>query len=175
MTSRIFNRRLLAVTLTVLATLTLCSAQDVPMGALIGQSMAKLQQDPTPEAYQTCVAELKRIDAMYPGTPVPQYYIALQSLNFAVTNPHAEQTENLVSEAEQAIRKLEETPGADQSDLYTLKGFLYLVRIVQDPAQNGQRYYLDVMDDYEKALKLNPENALARQLQEKFFEGMRAQ
>ena len=50
-----------------------------------------------------------------------------------------------------------------------------MVRIVQDPARNGQRYYLDVMDYYEKALKLNPDNALARQLQEKFFEGMRQQ
>ena len=29
------------------------------------------------------------------------------------------------------------------------------------------------MDNYEKALKLNPDNQLAKQLQEKFFEGMR--
>ena len=175
MTSRIFNRRLLAVTLTVLATLSLCRAQELPMGALIGQSLAKLQQDASPEAFQTCVAELKRIDAMSPGSPAPKYYIALQSLNFAVTNPHAEQTESLMGEAEQAIRQLEEIQGTDPSDLYTLKGFLYMVRIVQDPAKNGQRYYLDVMDCYEKALKANPDNALARQLQEKFFEGMRAQ
>ena len=31
------------------------------------------------------------------------------------------------------------------------------------------------MENYEKALKLNPDNKLARQLQEKFFEGMRQQ
>ena len=64
---------------------------------------------------------------------------------------------------------------ADQSDLCTLKGFLYMVRIVQNPAQNGQRYYMQVMENYEKALKLNPDNQLARQLQEKFYEGMRQQ
>lgn len=173
MTSRIFNIRLLAVVLTVFTTLS--RAQDVPVGALIGQSLAKLQQDASPEAFQNCVAELKRIDAMAPGSAAPKYYIALQSLNFAVTNPHAEQTESLIAEAEQAISQLEEIKEADQSDLCTLKGFLYMVRIVQDPARNGQRYYLDVMDYYEKALKLNPDNALARQLQEKFFEGMRAQ
>lgn len=34
---------------------------------------------------------------------------------------------------------------------------------------NGQRYYLDVMQNYEKALKLNPENQLAKQLQQKFL------
>ena len=172
MTSRIFNHRLIAVVLTVFAAVSFVRAQDVPVGALIGQSLSKLQQDSSPEAIQNCVAELKRIDAMYPGSAAPKYYIALQSLNFAVTNPHAEQAENLISEAEQAISQLEEIKEADQSDLCTLRGFLYMVRIVQDPAKNGQRYYLDVMDYYEKALKLNPDNALARQLQEKFFEGM---
>ena len=175
MTSRIFSRRLIAVVLTVFATVSFVRAQDVPVGALIGQSLSKLQQDSSPEAFQNCVAELKRIDAMVPGIAAPKYYIALQSLNFAVMNPHAEQAESLIAEAEQAIGQLEEIQEADQSDLCTLKGFLYMVRIVQDPARNGQRYYLDVMDYYEKALKLNPDNALARQLQEKFFEGMRAQ
>ena len=29
------------------------------------------------------------------------------------------------------------------------------------------------MDNFEKALKLNPENQLAKDLQQKFFEGMR--
>jgi hypothetical protein len=63
--------------------------------------------------------------------------------------------------------------GADQSDICTLRGYLYMVRIVQNPAQNGQRYYIDVMQNYEKALKLNPDNLLAKQLQQKFFEGMK--
>ena len=64
---------------------------------------------------------------------------------------------------------------ANQSDICTLRGFLCMVRIVQNPVQNGQRYYLDVMQNYEKALKLNPENQLAKQLQQKFFEGMKKQ
>ena len=59
---------------------------------------------------------------------------------------------------------------ADQSDICTLRGFLYMVRIVQNPAQNGLCYYLDVMQNYEKALKLNPNKQLIKQLQQKFFE-----
>jgi 5S rRNA maturation endonuclease (ribonuclease M5) len=50
-----------------------------------------------------------------------------------------------------------------------------MVRIVQDPDQNGQRFYIDVMQNFEKALKLNPDNQLAKQLQQKFFEGMKQQ
>jgi hypothetical protein len=90
-------------------------------------------------------------------------------------NPHAPQTENLLTETEQTITKMEQMENADQSDICTLRGFLYMVRIVQNPAQNGQRYYMDVMQNYEKALRLNPDNQLAKQLQQKILEGMKQQ
>ena len=132
-------------------------------------------QQPTQADMLNNVAKLKRIEAMQPDSIQPKYQLALQSLSFAITNPHAPQTENMIAEAEQAITKMELMKHADQSDICTLRGFLYMVRIVQNPAQNGQRYYLDVMQNYEKALKLNPDNQLAKQLQQKFFEGMKQQ
>jgi hypothetical protein len=170
MTSRIFNLILLAVALTV-ATPCVSNAQDAQMGQLIGQSMAKVDAS-DPATFLTCISELKRIDAMYPEAAAPKYYAALQSLNYSVLNPHAEATEGLLADAATLIAALEKCKDADASNLHTLKGFLYMVRIVQDPAQNGRRYYLDVMANYEKALKINPDNELARDLQQKFFDGM---
>ena len=149
-------------------------AQQPSMQALIRQSLSKLQQ-PTPEAFLNCVAEMKRIDAIFPDSIQPKYQMTLQSLYFSVMNPHAPQTDNLLAEAEQTIMKMDLMKNADPSDVCTLRGFLYMVRIVQNPAQNGQRYYLDVMENYEKALKLNSDNQLAQQLQQQFFEGMRQQ
>jgi hypothetical protein len=119
------------------------------------------------------LAQLKRIEAMQPDSIGPKYQLALQSLNFAVMNPSAPQTENILVQAEETINKMEKMKGADQSDLCTLRGFYYMVRIVQNPAQNGQRYYLTVMENYEKALRLNPNNTLAQNLQQKFLEGMK--
>ena len=110
------------------------------------------------------IAELKRIDAMFPDSIQPKYQMALQSLNFSVMNPHAEHTENLLTDTEQTINKMELMEGADLSDVCTLRGFLYMVRIVQDPAQNGQRYYMDVMQNYEKALRTNLLNNCNRSL-----------
>ena len=147
------------------------NAQDGQMQALIGQSLSKLQS-PTPEAFLTCIAELKSIEAMYPENVEPKYQLALQSLNFSVTNPQAEQTAGLLTQAEQTINKMEKMEGSDPSDICTLKGFAYMVRIVQDPATNGRWYYMDVIQYFEKALKFNPENALAKHLQQKFYEGM---
>ena len=146
MTSQIFKNSLLAIALSCMAFVNI-HAQESSMQELMDQSLTKLEQS-KPESYLNCIAELKRIDAMFPDSIQPKYQTALQCLVFSVTH-------------------------ADPSDLNTLYGFLYMARIVQDPAQNGQRYYLDVMRHFEKALKLNPNNELARQLQEKFYEGMK--
>ena len=151
-----------------------CRAQEPTMEALLGQSLSKLQGN-DPGAIVNCIAELKRIEAMFPDEETPKFYIALQSLNYAVMNPHDDRTETLMAEAEERIKQLmelKEVNKVNESNLCTLKGFLYMVRIVQDPAQNGRKYYLDVMENYEKALKLNPDNELAKQLQQKFQEGM---
>ena len=130
-------------------------------------------QQQSAESMLNLVAKLQRLEAMQPDSIGPKYQLALQSLNFAVMNPTAPQTENILAQAEETINKMEKMKGVDQSDLCTLRGFFYMVRIVQNPAQNGQRYYLTVMENYEKALRLNPNNTLAQNLQQKFLEGMR--
>jgi hypothetical protein len=172
MTFQTFKNCVFAIALCLMASVSINAQQSAQMQALIGQSLSKLQQQ-TPEATLNCIAELKRIDAMFPDSVQPKYQMALQSLSFSVANPQEEQTENLLKDAEQTIDKMEQMKGADLSDVCTLRGFLYMVRIVQNPAQNGQRYYMNVMQNYEKALKINPNNQLAQQLQQKFLEGMK--
>jgi hypothetical protein len=171
MTFQIFKLRVLAIALSMMATISVNAQEPAQMQALIGQSLSKINPS-KPETMLNSIAELKRVDAMFPDSIQPKYQMALQSLNFSVMNPHAEQTENLLADAEQTINQLEQKD-ANQSDICTLRGFLYMVRIVQDPAQNGQRYYMNVMQNYEKALKINPDNQLAKQLQQKFMEGMK--
>ena len=158
MTFQIFKLRVLAIALCMMATISVNAQEPAQMQALIGQSLSKINPS-KPETMLNSIAELKRVDAMFPDSIQPKYQMALQSLNFSVINPHAEQTENLLADAEQTINQLEQK-GANQSDVCTLRGFLYMVRIVQNPAQNGQRYYMNVMQNFEKALKLNPDNQL---------------
>ena len=172
MTFQTFKNCVFAIALCLMASVSINAQESVQMQALIGQSLSKLQQQ-TPEATLNCIAELKRIDAMFPDSIQPKYQMALQSLSFSVSNPQAEQTENLLKDAEQTINKMEQMKGADLSDVCTLRGFLYMVRIVQNPAQNGQRYYMNMMQNYEKALKINPNNQLAQQLQQKFLDGLK--
>ena len=170
MTSPISKLRLFAIALMMAAPL-FCNAQDARMGQLIDQLVVSIDRS-QPQAFLEGIAGLKRLEAMYPDAVAPKFYTTLEILNFSVLNPHAEQTDAMLDEAGRRIAELEARKDMDQSDLNTLKGFLYMVRIVQDPAQNGRRYYLDVMKYYDKALKLNPENGLAKALQQQFLDGM---
>ena len=134
---------------------------------------AQQAQQPSADDMLNQIGMLKRLEAMQPDSVAPKYKLALACLNFAITNPHAAQAEPILAQAEQTIDQMAQMKGADPSDVCTLRGFLLMTRIVQNPAQNGQRYYLDVMQNYEKALKLNPHNTLAQELQSKFVEGMK--
>lgn len=170
MTSPISKLRLLAIAL-MTATSLLCNAQDAQMGQLIDQMVTSIDRS-QPQAFLEGIAGLKRLEAMYPDAVAPKFYTTLEILNFSVLNPHAEQTDAMLDEAGRRIAELEARKDMDQSDLNTLKGFFYMVRIVQDPAQNGARYYMDVIKYYDKALKINPDNELAKGLQQQFFDGM---
>ncbi len=170
MTSPISKLRLLAIAL-MTATSLLCNAQDARMGQLIDELVTSIDRD-QPQTFLEGIAGLKRLEAMYPDATAPKFYTALECLNFSVLNPHAEQTESMLEEVGRRIKELDARKDMDQSDLHTLKGFLYMVRIVQDPARNGARYYMDVIQHYDKALKLNPDNELAKGLQQQFFDGM---
>ena len=151
MMSRISRKSVLAFVVALMAVSFTCKAQG-PAG----------------------VAELKRMEYMYPDSLALKQQIALLSLNYSISNPKAEGVEAVMGDAEKYIRILDENPAADKSDVLTLKGCYYLVRIVQDPAVNGRKYYMEVSQNLDKALKLNPENKLAQVLQQKFYECMNA-
>ena len=170
MTFQIFRNRMIVI---VFLAMTVCNlhAQQKDMQTLIHQSLEKLQNDSSQTALQ-CVMELKRIEAIFPDSIAPKYHIALQSLSYAVSHPHDEQTPQLLTMAEQAIKQMEGMRHHDLSDLHALQAFHLTVLVVQNPAQNGPRYYRDVLDLLDKSLKANPENALAKMLRQQFTEGM---
>jgi len=149
------------------------SAQNADMHELISQSVSKMQRDTSDEAQLRCVAELRRIEAMFPDSTATKYQAALQSLNYAIAHPQAEATGRLLAETQESIEALERMAAANASDVNTLKGYRLMVLIVQNPAENGPRYYLDVQRLFDLALKENPGNELAHRLSQLFAEGMK--
>ena len=145
-------------------------AQD-SMQERIGKAM-QTAQHPTPETLLTCIAELKDVVKDYPDSIAPKQCLATQSITYALIAPTAPQSEALLASSKQMIDVMEVLPQTDKSDLNTLQGMYLMALIVQNPTQNGQRYFMQVMQHYKKALKLNPNNMLAQQMQAEFYKGM---
>ncbi|MFC2760673.1 hypothetical protein [Hallella multisaccharivorax] len=164
MTSQTFSSRrdtsllraVLAVFLMVVSTLSLHAQQEQPT----------LEQR---------LAGLKRLEAMQPDSIGPKYQQGMLILSEVVTHPADQRAASLLEESQRVISRIEALPlkaPSAQSDLATLKGFYYTCLIVTNPQQNGQRYYRDALDNFALALRLNPNNETARQLQAQFMEGM---
>ena len=84
MTFQTFKTRVLTIALIVMASLSiqaqetgLASQNDQnSMQALIGQSLSKVQES-APVTFLNCIAEMKRIDAMFPDSVQPKHAMAL--------------------------------------------------------------------------------------------------
>lgn len=121
------------------------------------------------------LAALQRLEAMQPDSLSPKVQQAVLLLGFVCTHPQDGKARQYVDEAQRIIGKIEALKpqkAADRSDLATLHGFYYTALIVMSPQQNGPRYYRQALDNFDEALKLNPDNAMAKQLQEQFRQGM---
>ena len=113
---------------------------------------------------------------MQPDSLGPKVQQAVLLLGYVCTNPQDSKSQQYVDEAQRVIGKIEALKPqktAERSDLATLHGFYYTALIVMNPQQNGPRYYRQALDNFDEALRLNPANAMAKQLQEQFRQGMR--
>ena len=122
------------------------------------------------------LAALQRLEAMQPDSLSPKVQQTLLLLGYVCTHPQDSKAQQYVDEAQRIIGKIEalkSQKAADRSDLATLRGFYYTALIVMSPQQNGPRYYRQALDNFDEALRLNPANDMAKQLQEQFRQGMR--
>ena len=60
---------------------------------------AQQAQQPSADEMLNQIGMLKRLEAMQPDSVAPKYKLALASLNFAITNPHAAQAEPMLAQA----------------------------------------------------------------------------
>lgn len=162
------------VIIAMLLSVITASAQT-SMKDLIQQSMAKV--DGQPESFLTCATELQRIEAMYPDSLGPKVQRATMLFVYAVRNPQGEKTAQTLKDADQTVTALKPLvkTNADQSALHTLQAFSSICRIVQNPMVNGPRYYMEVFNHLDTALKLNPDNEMAKMLKQQMQQGMNGQ
>ena len=124
---------------------------------ILGSSLSKLSTAQNEADLLSVVNEIKRLETIFPDEWLTTYYIAFLDLKASFSAP-IEKQEVLLKEALLTIESLKQNKSANLSEVYTLEGYYYLAIIAQNPAQNGQIYYKEVISAYSKAIAYNGEN-----------------
>ena len=128
---------------------------------LMASLISKCEQSSNQDRYLECVSELKRVEVMFPDENwLTDYYIALYEIQATMGNKNPDNAA-LLRDAKDYIDKLKIDKVADQSEICTVEGYYYYALIAANPAYNGQLYYTSVLDSYNKALVINPDNPRA--------------
>lgn len=132
-------------------------------GELLNETLSKFDNNTSSDRFATCVAELKRIAAVYPDEWITYYYTALYEIQQTFAGS-SENNEELLNDAMIHIDMLKNNNKSDKSEISTIEGYYYYALIASNPKKNGQIYYKNVLEAYQKALKYNPENPRAQLL-----------
>jgi hypothetical protein len=105
-------------------------------------------------------ALFERIASVEKDNWLPNYYIALMNSTAAIGMQDKEKMTAMVTKAQTALEiEILKTP--DNPELLIIQGLIHTVWLVNDPMTNGQKLSPIIMELYEKALKIAPENPRA--------------
>lgn len=148
------------LTLALLLPMKLVVASDDKYIATMKDNIAKLDEAKTVEDYQSIANTFERIASVETKKWEPLYYAAFSYIMMgnlekepARKDGYLDRSFKLVSDAK--------TIAPDESELFALEGFVYMMRVTVDPASRGAQYGGMSVGAYQKALALNPENPRA--------------
>jgi len=99
----------------------------------------------------------ERIASVEKDNWLPNYYIALMNSTSAIGMKDKEKMTAMVEKAQKALDiELLKTP--DNPELLVVQGLIHTVWLVFDPMTNGQKLSPKIMELYEKALVIAPNN-----------------
>lgn len=106
------------------------------------------------------IATFERIASVEKTNWLPNYYIAfIGTINAFATKDKTAATA-LINRAQQAIEDATAI-SPNNSEIMVVQAMLYTAILVQDPMNNGQKYSPLVLEQYNKAIAINPNNPRA--------------
>ncbi|MDR2815597.1 MAG: hypothetical protein LBB62_02705 [Proteiniphilum sp.] len=100
----------------------------------------------------------ERMAEKYPQEWIPAYYVAYCGVNSVFYDLTSSRNEMILSKANEIIESLYTFPNVDQSEVNTLKAYCLMAMIAMNPQVNGQKYFSEVIQLYERAIAQDPEN-----------------
>lgn len=109
---------------------------------------------------QEASALMERIAAAEKSNWLPNYYVALINTTEAFNPANKEKVPAMIIKAQDAIENAT-LISPNNDEIMVVQAMLYTVILIQDPMTNGVKYTGLVMEQYGKALAINPNNPRA--------------
>jgi hypothetical protein len=103
---------------------------------------------------------MERIAAAEKSNWLPNYYVALINTTEAFNPANKEKVPAMIIKAQNAIDNAT-LISPNNDEIMVVQAMLYTVILIQDPMTNGVKYTGLVMEQYGKALAINPNNPRA--------------
>lgn len=103
------------------------------------------------------VATFERIASVEKSNWLPNYYIAFINTIDAFGTKDKDKVNALIAKAQEALDNATAI-SPNNSELMVVQAMLYTAILVQDPMTNGQKYSALAMEQYNKALIIDPKN-----------------
>ena len=149
----------LLVTMLVLIT-TLTYANDEKYIATMQKSIDALYKAQDVVSIQSVINTLERIAAVEKTKWEPQYYIGYGYVMAAFREADKTKKDSYLDLALEAVTK-GSTLLPNDSEFAALEGFIHMIRVTIDPPTRGPQFGRLAMQQYAKAIALNPENPRA--------------
>lgn len=114
----------------------------------------------TSAEHQEAANALERIAAAEKTKWEPHYYASYNYIMLSNKEKEAAKKDAYLDLAEKALNQAK-TIQPNDSEITTLEGFIYMMRLTVDPASRGQEYSGKAYQSFGTALSLNPDNPRA--------------
>ena len=145
-------------------TLSLMSlANDGKYLEVMNKNIEAVYKGQTIEELQQAVNTLNRVADAEKTKWEPYYYSAFGSVMMANREKDAIKKDGYLDLALVAVEKAKAIK-ENESEIIAMEGFIHMIRLTVDPATRGQQYSGMAMQNFGKAIELNPENPRALSL-----------
>ncbi|MFT6186703.1 MAG: hypothetical protein ACI9CP_001874 [Cryomorphaceae bacterium] len=145
----------------IIATLFSLSAQGGSYEKAMKKALAEMEAAETPEAMLAAANTFERIGQKATDEYLPNYYAALNLLNYNWTLQDAAKRDEIIDRAMEQVKMAQQlAPGSDEVEV--LNGYALMAKMTVDPMNRGQSYSPRIMQSFGKAMAMNPANPRAK-------------
>jgi hypothetical protein len=155
-----FNITTILTALMVLVTAQFTLAHDAKFIEAMQKHIQAVYKAQSIDELQTAVNAFERIGGAEKTKWEPQYYTAFGYIMMTTRESDAAKKDAYLDLAMAAIENAK-TLAPEESEVFALEGFAYMMRLSVDPASRGAQLSGFAMQSYKKAVELNQENPRA--------------